>query len=259
MKTMKDLKQNRKVQVKLLTIGETGAGKTHMAATFPKAYFLITEPEGTATFVNQPKLHENIVGWDYFIPTSSENTKEVFDNLIKATDKAREMAQKGEIETLVLDNMTYLAENRWIYINKYAAQYGRSGELNTQAMYGDLNRWLYSFTLMKLLSCPCNVVVNCHEMLESEEALDKKPDKTSPILPSILGGFRDKAGGMFSCVFHLMKKKGADKQTHFFARTDKGQGRNAKNRYKLPEVIENVSYNTIMSAIQKSLTEGETK
>ena len=240
-----------------MNVSETGAGKTHLSATFPKCYFLITEPGGEETFLNNPELKKNIVGWDYFIPKSTDDTKRVFEELDKACMKAREMAEKGEIETIVMDNATYLAENRWIYINRWTPQYTRSGELNSQAMYGDLNRWLYQFVLMKLLSCPCNVIFNCHEMLESDEVLEKKPDKSNPILPSILGGFRDKAGGMFSCVFYLAKKsvKGKEGKAEykFFARTNRGNGKNAKNRYNLPEVIENVSYNTIITAIESSL------
>ena len=263
MKTVKDLETGKgKRFVKLLTIGNTGAGKTHLAATFPKCYFMITEPGGEETWLNRPELKKNIVGFDYFIPRSAEDTKQVFIDLNKACDEAYRMAESGEIETLILDNMTYLAENRWSYINKHTPQYGRSGELNGQAMYGDLGRWLYQFTYMKLLRCPCNVVVNCHEMLESDEAMDKKPDKSTPILPSILGGFRNNIGGMFSCVFYLAHAKGGDGKYKYFARTKKGQGKNAKNRYNLPETIENISYDTIVAAIDKSVKDnnkGDTK
>ncbi len=157
----------------------------------------------------------------------------------------------------MLDNMSFLSENRWIYINRYEKQVAKSGEINTMAMYGALGRWLYQFTLMKLLSCPCNVIVNCHEMLENDETLAKKPDKSSPILANILGGFRDKADGMFSCVFYLTKIKSKGGGYEYWARTNKGNGKNAKNRLNLPETIQNVSYDTIVSAIQGSLNHKE--
>jgi len=235
--------------IKLMNIGSTGSGKTHLAATFPKSYFLITEPNGEDTFLNNPILAKNVVKYEHFMPTSPADTKAVFERLNKACNDAREMAKKGEIETLVLDNMTYLAENRWAYINAYEKLYTVKGEVDTRGMYGMLGRWLYQFTLMNLLTFPGNVVMSVHEKLESDEALAKKPDKNHPVVPSILGGFRDDAGGMFSAVFYLQCLRDSSGY-HYFARTRKGSGRNAKNRYNLPEVIENVSYDTIMEAMK---------
>lgn len=243
--------------IKLMNIGSTGSGKTFLASTFPKCYFLITEPNGEDTFLNNPALAKNVVKYEHFMPTSPDDTKVVFEHLNKACAEAREMAKKGEVETLVLDNMTYLAENRWAYINTHEPVYTVKGDIDTRGMYGALGRWLYQFTLMKLLTFPGNVVMSVHEKLESDEALAKKPDKTHPVVPSILGGFRDDAGGMFSCVFYLQCLKDGNKY-RYFARARKGQGRNAKNRYNLPEVIENVSYSTIMEAMEKSIIK-ETK
>lgn len=240
--------------VKLMSVAGTGCGKTHLAATFPKCYFLITEPEGQETFLTNSELKKNVVGYDLFIPMNSEDTKKVFEDLDKACDKAREMALSGEIETVVVDNFTYLAENRWMYINKYETLYSaKTGEVDTRGMYGSLARWLYQFTLMKILSLPCNVVVNVHEKMESDEAMAKKPDKSNPIVPSVLGGFRDDMGGMFSCIFYLAKIPTGGGKYKYMARTNLGQGKLGKNRYGLPEVIENVSYATIAKAIADSL------
>lgn len=242
--------------IKLMSVGPTGSGKTFLASSFPKSYFLITEPGGEETFLNNPTLKKNVVDHKHFIPTSAENTKEVFERLDKACDEARERTIKSEIKTLVLDNMTYLAENKWAYINKYEPVYSvKTGELDTRGMYGVLGRWLYQFTLMKLLTFPGNVVVSVHQKLESDEAMAKKPDKSSPVVPSILGGFRDDAPGLFSAVFYLACKNDSGK-FRYFARTKQGQGKLAKNRYNLPEVIENISYATIMEAMEKSLKEG---
>jgi len=147
-----------------------------------------------------------------------------------------------------------LMENRWIYINKYQPTYSvKSGELDPRGMYGTLGRWAYGFVLMNLLSIPCNVVVSCHERLESDEAMEKKPDKNSPVVASVLGGFRDDMPGMFSCVFYLAKVPMGQNKYKYLARTNQGGGRLAKNRYNLPEVIENISYGTIAKAIEDSL------
>jgi len=241
----------RKRTIKIMTIGGSGSGKTHLSATFPKCYFIITEPDGKETWMNRPELKNNVVGFEELIPESAVDTKRIFEKLELTCNEARQMAKEGKVETVVLDNMTYLAENRWIYINTYTPLYSIKGEKDTRGMYGQLSRWLYQFILMKMLSCPCNVIVNCHEMLEDQETLARKPDKTTPILANILGGFRDKADGIFSCVFYLSKVPQGKGKYKYLARTDKGSGKNAKNRYGLPEVIENVSYQAIMNAIIK--------
>lgn len=244
-----------KLHIKTLVMGATGNGKTYFAGTFPKSYFLMTEPDGEMTFLTVPELRKNVIGFDRFIPESQEDTKAVFERLYTACDEARQMALKGEIETLVLDNITYLAETRWIYINKYEQEFSpRTGELNTMAMYGKLSRWLYNFTLMKLVSFPGNIVITCHERLESDEALEKKPDKSNPVVPSILGGFRDDIGGMVSLVLYLGKSKGPDGKYKYSARTNLGMGKQAKSRFpNLPEVVDNISYSTLRLSIENAL------
>jgi hypothetical protein len=245
-------------RLKVFVVGNSGSGKTYLATTFPKCYVLITEPGGEDTFRTNKNLYQNVVGWDYFIPNSADDTKRVFADLNTKIDEAKKLAEEGKIETLVLDNMSFLSENRWIYINKHAPSLTARGEINTMAMYGDLGRWMYQFTLMKLLTFKGNVVVTCHEMLENDETLMKKPDKTTPILPNILGGFRDKVEGMFSCVMYLSKIS-KDGKYKYMARTDKGNQRNAKNRYNLPPVIEDISYSKIVEVINQKTGGGEQK
>lgn len=245
-----------KFNVRTLVIGDTGSGKTYFASSFPKSYFLITEPSGEDTFMTVPELRKNVIGFDRFIPSNTDDTKRLFADLDKACDNAREMAIKGEIETVVLDNLTYLAENRFVYINKFEPEYSpKTGELDTRSLYGKLSRWLYQFVLMKMLTIPANLVLTCHQKMESDEAMEKKPDKSTPVVPSILGGFRDDIGGMVSLILYLGKKEEGGKYK-YFARTNMGQGKNAKSRYpNLPSVIENISYETIKSNILKSITE----
>ena len=156
---------------------------------------------------------------------------------------------------MVLDNFTYLAENRWIYINKYEQELSpRTGDVDTRSMYGKLSRWLYNFTLMKLLSLPANVVCNFHLKMEADEVMEKKPDKTNPLVPSLLGGFRDDAPGLFSLVLFLDKLSQGGGKYKYMARTNLGQGKNAKSRFpNLPETLENINYQVIRNAINQSI------
>jgi hypothetical protein len=249
----------QKITIKALVMGPTGSGKTFFAATTPKSYFLITEPGGEDTFLLVPELRNNVVGFDRFIPESAEDTKPMFERLDKCCKDAKVMYEKGEIETLVLDNLTYLADNRWTFINKFQQELSvRTGEPDTQRMYGKLRDWLYDFVLMNLTSFKGNLILTCHEMMEGDEAMAKKVDKTNAIVPNVLGGFRNDVGGLFSYNLYLGKTRGNDGKYHYSARTNLGNSKNAKCRIpNLAEVVENISYQTLTEAIQTALKNGK--
>lgn len=242
------------ITLKTLVNGGVGTGKTTYAMSHPKFVYLGTEPNGLDVARSNPKLLENMVWAEEFIPSPSEDIKSVFDRMDQAIIKAHAEAKEGKVKTLILDNISFLSENRWIYINKYERQMSSGGNLDTRSMYGTLSRWLYHFTLTKILSFGGHVVVSCHEMTEGDEALAKKTDKSTPIVPNILGGFREKIAGMFSASLYLEKKRLAPNSYQYLARCQKGNQRDAKNRYNLPEIVENVSYSTIMETIKKAST-----
>jgi hypothetical protein len=253
MKTVADIKAEN-FKLKLLNIGDLGSGKTTLALTFPKCFVLNFDPDGLSTIITNPRLKTNLIGWEDFIPENSEDTKRIFDLLNKTILDTKEMFKKGEIETLVLDTVSNLSEIRWIYINQFQKEFSsKSGEEDTRSMYGKLGRWMFEFFLTKIVSFPGNVVVNCHEMLESEEALKRKPSDSMTIVPNILGGFRDNIGRMFSFVFYSSSIKGTDKKLHFYIRTQKGNQRHARSRYLLPEIIEDITYEKIINEIKKAI------
>lgn len=245
--TKEEIKAGKQeVTLKTLVNGGTGTGKTYYAFTHPSIAYLGTEPNGLDTAKTNKELLENLVWAEEFIPSPGEDIKAVFERLEVATKRAHSDAQ---IKTLVLDNITYLSENRWIYINKYEALRTSNGALDTRGMYGTLSRWLYNFTLTQILSFKGNVVVTCHEQIEGDEAMEKKVDKSTPVVPNILGGFREKISGMFSASLYLEKKRLGENKYQYIARCQKGGQRDAKNRYGLPEIVENVSYQAIIKAM----------
>lgn len=254
--TKEDILQgNVKQTIKALINGPTGSGKTQFVFTCPKVAYAGTEPNGLDTARSNPSLLSNLAYADEFIPSPSEDIKVTFERLDAFITKAHADAKSGLVETLALDNMSYLSENRWVYINKYEKLVTSQGALDTRGMYGTLGRWLYSFTLTRLLSFPGNVIVTSHIQMEGEEAMERKTDKSTPIVPNILGGFRSSADGLFSASLYLDKKKNADGKTYsYFARCQKGAQMNAKNRYNLPEIVENVTYARIIEEIKKSNT-----
>lgn len=253
-----------KTNLKILANGQTGTGKTFFAMTCPKYAYVGIEPGGFDTALSNPQLMENCVMHEEFMPSPVENMKQVFERMDKFIKTAYERAMKGEVETLIVDNLSYLSENRWMYINQFEPQKTQTGALDIRSMYGELGRWMYKFTLTSLLSFPGNSIATSHEMKEDEEEMTRKVDPTVPIMPNILGGFRGKVAGMFSAAIYLDKSKvrlpddakakaemlvkypGGYK---YSARCQKGGQRDAKNRYNLPEIIENVSYQAIVEAI----------
>ena len=255
--TKEEIKSGKAKQtLKIILSGQTGTGKTRTLFTFPKVAYLGTEPNGLDTARSNPDLLENLVWADEFITSVSEDIKATFDRLDKGIEMAHQDQAKGEVETLGLDNFTFLAQNRWIYINKYERCVSKNGELDTRGMYGTLGRWLYKFFLEYIVSFPGNVVVTCHEQTESDEAMERKTDKTLTVSPAILGGFRNEIGGLFSAFLYMECRRKGENQYEFWARCRKGNQREAKNRYNLPELVQNVSYKAIMESIGKGVNNG---
>lgn len=245
-----------KQTLKILSNGGSGTGKTYLGFTFPKIAYIGTEPNGLDTAKSNEALLNNLVWADEFIPSVSEDIKVTFDRMEKSIEQAHKDQVDGKVETLFLDNFTFLAENRWIFINKHEPVRSSNGSLDTRGMYGTLSRWLYNFTLTRLLSFKGNVVVSCHEQAEGDEAMESKTNKAMTIAPAILGGFRDKVAGMFSASIYLEKKRKGENQYEYWARCQEGNQRPAKNRYNLPEMIKDVSYKTIFDSIGKFSTNG---
>lgn len=244
-------KPESKTYIKFLVNGGPGTGKSYFGLTFPKVAWLLTEPGGKALIESNPNLMPNLVWMEEFIQSPEENTKQVFERLDKAIDNIHQEFKEGKIETLFLDNISYLSENRWIHINQFEPVRSTRGELDTRGMYGILSRWLYQFTYTKLLSFKGNVVVSCHEQQEDEEAVSRKVDKSMTVAPAILGGFRDKIAGMFTGSIYLEKIRKAENVYEYWARCQKGSNRDAKNRCGLPERVPNVSYKAIMEQIAR--------
>lgn len=236
--------------LKTLVSGYAGSGKSYFALTHPKVAWLLTEPGSEVLLDTHPALAKNVAWVESFLPSPEEDIKAVFERMDRAVLKAFQGYKDGSVETLVLDNVTMLSENRWIYISQYEKVLSRNGEVDTRGMYGSLGRWLYLFTLKSILSFKGNVVMTCHEMEEEEQNEKGVSTKTGNVIPNILGGFREKVEGMFSASIYLDKKNIGQGAYKYMARCQKGSGRNAKNRYGLGEWVENVSYQEIIRVIQ---------
>ena len=255
------------IKLRAMVIGTPGSGKTHFTATCPNVYYIGLSLGESDTFMVQPELKKNIVKIANLVPSNNEELKLLFGDIDKGVEngiihkcitEAKEMYAKGEVKTLVIDTITYLVDYLWQYIDIYCKKFTRNNELDTRGMYGDLNTKLSKLIGLNMISFPGNIICTSHEMLESDEAMEKKPDKTNPVVANILGGFRNKIEGMFSIVMYLAKiEKGGSYQ--YWARTNKGNMRNAKSRIPLPATIQDISYNKIMSVIKEAVNEPNSK
>jgi len=249
------------VKLRALVLGEPGNGKTHFAATCPKVYYMGFSLGESDTFVVQPELRKNIVKIASLVPSNDAELKQLFGDLDTGVEnglihkcivEAKEMFVKGEIETLVIDTVTYLVDYLWQYLDKFCKKLGRGGEVDTRSMYGDLNTKLTRLIGLNIISFPGNLICTAHELMESEENMERKVDQNSPIVANITGGFRNKIEGMFSLVMYLQKlEKGG--QYSYWARVNKGNMRRAKSRIPLPPTIQNISYSVIMKEIENAI------
>lgn len=249
-------KQEKKVYLKALANGQFGGGKTYFSMTFPKYAYAMIEPNGIQTAITNPHLMDNMVYYESFVPGEDEDIKETFSRFEAFLKKVKEDAKAGVIETFILDNLTHLSQNRWLYIDKYEPSISRSGKKDNLQQFGTLGRWMYKTILTEVISLPCHVVITVHQMEEEEEQVAKdgtsKRVKTGNVISNTLGGFRNDIGGMVNAVMFLESYKNSQGVRSFRARCVEGDGKLAKNNLGLPEFVNNISYNSIIEYIEKA-------
>lgn len=236
---------------KVLVSGGPGSGKTTFGLSFPKIAYIGTEPGGLDVAEANPDLKKQLVLQEEFLPTITEDVGLTFQRMEKALIYAHEQAKEGKIETLVLDNITFLSLNRWLWMEKYEKKIGAGGEVDTRGMYGALGMWMYRFVLLYIVSFPGNVVICAHEQKDDENDLKKSMNPNAPITPDMLGAMRYRIAGMVSASIYLSRKLVGPNKWQFSARCIEGEGKAAKNRYNLPAVVDNISYQSIVDALPK--------
>lgn len=253
------MKQEHKLYLKVLANGTFGGGKTYLAMTFPKFAYAMIEPNGIQTGITNPDLFANMKYFESFVPSSGEDILQTFNRLSAFIKKVREDMVKGEVETFILDNLTHLSEARWQYIEKYEKTVGKNGAVDTRGMYGTLGRWLYRFTVTECLSLPGHVVITAHQQEEQVENDKGQLVKTGKILTDTLGGFRNEVAGLVNASIFLEEKRLANGERKYRAICKSMGGKEAKNNIGLPEVVENISFSSIVESINKAKQTKENK
>lgn len=220
--------KQRRPKYTLLLNGLFGSGKTLQAHSFPKCYTLSVDPDGLEV-LRQPK-HEkflnNLVWFEELNADGKNDLRALFDEKAKAEDRtslygclrhAAQMAEAGEVETLVIDGGTYLVRMLWDKINQLEEiRSQKTGNVDRQQMYNSLGIQLYRLFSSAILTMATrarlNVIITFHLKRESEETL--QGDKTrarklvldSDLAIAIEGGFRGQIEGLFSGSLYLERK-----------------------------------------------------
>lgn len=258
MATVEEFKQ-RPATFTVLANGLYGSGKTHLGMTFPKVYYLGFEPSGLdiLRIPENKELLGNLVEYEYIEPSTPLQLKEWFEKggrkgkLYQCLDKAKQMFKDGKVTTLFTDNVTYFVDKYWQYINEYHKVFGKTGNLDTQGMYGQLRQDMFFLFSGEILSFGGNIVASCHLKRESEKTMEGteeragKVDKSSDLAPQILGSFRDLIPGLFGAVIYLDQKSDGKRVAYCTKQRAFDTVIYAKNRYGLPPIVENISYKTL--------------
>jgi AAA domain-containing protein len=270
----------RKPALTLNISGYFGSGKTLQSLSFPKCYVISCDPAGLET-LRQPsnaKFLANLVHVEELQVASKTELNQIFkenataderDSIYGCLAHARQLAAKGEVETVVLDGFSYFVDVKWRQINEYeVAKSATTGNVDSQAMYRNLGLYLHRFVASDLMTMATrnalNVVLTTHLKRESEEAVQgnanvknraKKVMTNSDIAPLIEGGFRNKLGGLVGADLYLEKSL-KDGKVQYDALCDltRGYGTlvNAKNRFGLPARL-SLNDKTLYEAIMDSL------
>lgn len=252
--------------VTLLLNSHFGGGKTRGGMTFPKVQAIGFDPSGL-DILKQKALSDlaaNLVWYDYVNPMNDDELRDIFRQqpkdgkrgvIYQLLEEAKERAAKGEIQTLLLDGVTYFCDLRWRLINLDEVQKSeKTGNVDTQAMYRNLGIWLQTFFARDLLPLATrhglNVICTCHLKREGEETVQGsektgragKINKMSDIAPMIEGGFRNKIEGLFGASIYLERKLNAGGQISYYAHSNMRSALatvvEAKNRYGLPPTLD---------------------
>lgn len=277
-----ELKAQRPVFTMVLN-GYFGTGKTLQAHSFQKCYTISVDPAGLET-LRQPrnsKFMDNLVWYEELHNENEAGLKRLFDekaNTSKPEHRysfygclahAKELAAKGEIETLIIDGFSFLCDLIWQKICEFEeVRSEKTGNRDSQAMYRALGLYLQRFVASDILTIATrshvSVILTTHLKRESQEAVQgsesfknraRKVNLNSDIAPMVEGGFRNKLEGLVGASIYLDKKVG-NNGIEYSAICDIASAMStivmAKNRFGLPARLP-LNNTTLYQAIMDSL------
>lgn len=239
-----------------LVYGESGSGKTTLAATWPKPFFIdldLGENEET----RQRKLN-----YIYLKPRGIFTTLKALleDFLMRRDIFDQDGGPQADRETIVIDTWTKV--NTFILADLCGSAVGAKSIIDvandrpTIAQYGFLaSRQDAIVSILKEISMQGrHVVITCLPMVEGSEEEKKTASKSSEMkttyedvvgIPNLVGKFKWQIGAEFDEQYYLRQ---ADQGPQRYLHTQRYGIWRAKTRRKMPAVITNPTYESLMAS-----------
>ena len=239
---------------RVIIYGEYGCGKTTLAATWPKPFFIDIDL-GETNETRDRKLN-------YF----TFQPKGIFDNVnsmlrdfLASRDVFDPEGPLGDRETVVIDSWTKI--NEFILADICQSQIGSKNVIDvtrerpTISQYGFLaSRQLALVSTIKELSAiGKHCIITCLPMVEGSEK-EKKTASNGETkttfeavvgIPNLVGKFKYQIGAEFSELYYLRRSLGSTRILH----TTPFDIWTAKTRKPLPATVNNPTFETIKRAL----------
>ena len=116
------------------------------------------------------------------------------------------MAAAGEIETLVLDGFSFVADFKGVEIGKGSGKTEGDKWSYYRQLKGDLT-WLVDSSIMTLISRhKLNIVLTMHLHRQTDEDKQKQTSQDVDLLPRIEGGYRQVIAALPRALIYLHEK-----------------------------------------------------
>lgn len=225
-------------KIRLLVYGESGAGKTTLAGTFPLPFFIDTDKGGRT-------LKEKHI--PFLELSRGDQTFAILWDLLQKLEKKAAPFDLLTIETLVFDSLTSLADFLLVEAMKHPPAGVSPKDPNKSKPEWDHYSLVQARmkALMKYSQdLGLNVVATAGVKLERDEILGTFVGK-----PNIVGGYRDVVAHDFDECYYLdCEEKGSGKPPEYVAHTHRYRYFEAKSRDGIQDRVVNPRYETLWQA-----------
>lgn len=233
--------------LKVLLVGDAGTKKTILASTFPDPHFVDLD-DGMLSVrgrdVNYVTIGEKLTTDADFIALCCQKDKKLPSK--KAFLKAQALLEHWANtltanQTLVLDSLTFYTDAALAYVLHLECQ------SKPRIQDWGAAQKLVERTLEELNKLPCHVVVTAHRDMKVDAET-----QTISYVPQTIGKLAKKIPAYFDEVWRTTvtpKKKGGETTLIYTIETTKARREDGKTRLNLPSVIEEPTFNKIMSLV----------